>query len=58
MRLHRPQTLGLALLLLVVLFKLNKPLMLSLPAYSFRQVRLLRPRTQHRQQPGQRPRRA
>lgn len=58
MRLHRPQTLGLARLLLGVLFKLNKPRMLSLPAYSFRQERMQRPRTQHRQQLGQQHRKA
>ena len=58
MRLHRPQTLGLALLLLGVRFKLNKPRMLSLPAYNFRRVRLLRLRMQHLLQPGQRRRRA
>ena len=46
MRLHRPQTLGLALLLLGVLFKLNKPRMLSLPAYSFRQGRMAPQRAQ------------
>ena len=40
MRLHRPQTLALALRLLGVRFKLNKPQMLSLPAYSFRQERM------------------
>ena len=54
MRLHRPQTLALALLLLGVRFKLNKPRMLSLPACSFRQERTRLPLTQHRQQPGQR----
>ena len=58
MRLHRPQTLGLARLLLGVLFKLNKPRMLSLPAYSFRQERMQRLRTQHRQQLGQQHRKA
>ena len=58
MRLHRPQTLGLALLLLGVRFKLNKPLMLSPPAYSFRQERMQRLRTQHRQQLGQQHRKA
>lgn len=58
MRLHRPQTLALALLLLGALFKLNKPLMLSPPAYSFRQERMQRLRTQHRQQLGQQHRKA
>ena len=54
MQRHKPQTLALALLLLGVRFKLNKPRMLSLPAYSFRQERTRLPLTQHRQQPGQR----
>jgi hypothetical protein len=54
MRLHRPQTLALALRLLGVRFKLNKLQMLLLPAYSFRQERTRLPLTQHRQQPGQR----
>ena len=58
MRLHRPQTLALALLLLGVRFKLNKPRMLSLPACSSRQERTRLPLTQHRQQLGQRHRKA